>query len=84
MNPGEEAIGNFKLSLSALNFKSFLKRYVASMVASGIKKNYPKASIKLTPGGCGTFFEIYEGKDADKKLIHSKKKGDGEPEYDQA
>ena len=54
------------------------------MVASGIKKNYPKASIKLTPGGCGTFFEIYEGKDADKKLIHSKKKGDGEPEYDQA
>ena len=50
------------------------------MVASGIKKGYPKASIKLTPGGCGTFFEIT----VDKKLIHSKKNGDGEPEYDQA
>lgn len=41
-------------------------RYEASSVASGIKKRYQKASIKLTPGGCGSFFEIYLGKD-DKK-----------------
>ena len=52
------------------------------MVASGLKKSYPKASIKLTPGGCGTFFEVYIGKDTSKKLIHSKKNGDGEPDYD--
>ena len=57
-----------------------MSRYVASLVASGVKKRYPKASIKLTPGGCGSFFEIYVGKE--RKLVHSKKGGDGEPEYD--
>ena len=52
-------------------------------MASGVKKKYPKASIKLTPGGCGSFFEIYEGKDDKRKLLHSKKK-DGEPDYNEA
>ena len=45
-----------------------------------MKSQYQKESIKQTSSCSKPFFEIYLGKE--RRLVHSNKGGDGEPNYD--